>query len=205
MSNPNHDVKRFYDVYENKSTGERVAYPIYKSHRKEMRSLIRFRRRVKYAIGKIKFNKWITLTYKNLGDHENDIRGFFNRWNTLRRKRGTRPLAYIWKKEYGKKTGRLHYHAFVRCNYVHYSIIRGLWQRGGIKIEKITTIQQATGYLNKYFQKEKSFITNGQKDTLRRWGTSRNIPKTPKSNWKHHSVIDVGDIGQEIIMHNEML
>lgn len=97
----------------------------------------------------------------NLSEH---IRKTLNRINMMIKKRRnmrTKPI-WLWKIEFGKKSGRIHVHLLTNLRYLNYKgqkdlsyYVKNVWKIAKInKFEVINDPKKAMKYVNKYFQKE---------------------------------------------------
>lgn len=191
-----------YFVYlGNRLTGDTKHIKIF--YDKDELSSHRLRRKALYNHNKFDLFWGLTLAPEYVDENGNIIidgkyttagelmRKFFNKFRIyLKRKfsdRKFQKLSYIWKLEYGSKTGRPHFHLFTNGVYFKNAtrtyksrfkrwVSQTCWKYGFIDVKYIKEEQaqdnkrKISSYLAKYLSKDTSLI-NGS----RRWSSSRDI------------------------------
>lgn len=190
--------------YENKQNGKRVAFPN-KGYNADLRSDIRFRRRVKFACKHVVFKLFGTLTYAEefLPFSSRHVSTFFNRWKTLERVSGSKGcLEYIWRQDFGSLTGRPHYH-FLATDTVGHAVAARQWGRGFVWLDRVYSINDVSRYVGKYMTKTRQKA--GKFLPRRRYGASQGIPKTPPSDYRFLGFLREENYKIEVLDWNQKL
>jgi len=164
------------------------------------------KRRLVNAINEgIVFLTFIALTYNDdsVKYQENDI----NRFMTWLRNYATREggkLTYFWKMELdssGRRHYNPHYHLLTNLPFVSIERITKNWGNGFCWIERIENEVKTLNYIGKYFGK------NGKdrKGSVRRYGCSQDIPKTPPSQWKYMGELSLNERHETVDLWNTRL
>ena len=132
------------------------------------------------------FKAFWTLTFDNEHLTKFDgtgklVRKFVNKIQGYQKYHGYKNLSYVWKYEEGSESQRPHFHVMA-TGYVPLSYCVKAWGQGFVQMKKITSQRMAKNYVSKYITKA------GQKPRYwvygKRFSSSRDIPKAPKSSWK---------------------
>lgn len=185
-----------WTVYQHKVTKERIAYPGVRvtAH---VRAMSRRRRRILQAVMEKQFSSFLTFTYddklipkcyKDVFEFHsssqvayclNRIRAYFYKYDIPK-------FSYIWVCEYGELRGRPHWHVLTTIPYT-LSILHGKleqwWGYGFVKVVQLHNNYHVGKYVAKYMVKQ------DQGQVMRRYGTSQDIPGTPKSVWRRVMVV----------------
>ncbi len=195
---------KIYRVYENRTTGRRIAFSRY-GYTADDRSRVRFRRKVLASCKVFTWKVFGTLTYADefLPYSSKHVSKFFENWrkHNTRLKQKKDKVAYIWREDFGELKGRPHYHFLVNDFIDHKKAVE-YWGRGFVWLTKVYTINEVKKYLYKYMAKDMEHKSDHKG---RRCGNSRGVPKVPKSDWKIHGVVWEKDLLDCTLVHNQNL
>lgn len=91
-------------------------------------------------------------------------------------------IKYAWRVEFGKKTGRIHYHVML-SRFIPIEELYSAWDNGHIDIKKLDSKSKVLRYITKYFSKDLKPVDVKWKRENRLFGTSAHLKKY-KSDWK---------------------
>ena len=195
------DSVHYIKVFEHKETKSRIAYPsTYLTA--AQRSTLRFRRRMRFAIVVVPFTRFITFTYSNefLPVESIHVSKLLYRWRQYLRDKGQRKLSYVWRIDWGSENERPHFHMIANQHVSWENLVRW-WGRGYVWIEQLESRQKVAEYVGRYMSK----MEERRDSPRRRYGCSRDVPKTPPSEFKLLGWFR-GDEYQEVVLdHNESL
>lgn len=175
----------YFRIYEHRQTGRRIFYEC-KPMTNDIRSAIRFRRRMRLASQVIDFEVFGTLTYASefLPHNSKHVKLFFNRLKTYYRKydKNGKKIEYCWREDFGSKKHRPHYH-FLISRRIDFDRAVDWWGRGFIYLKSLWSNKQINDYVSKYLAKGNSQREPEYYGVKRRFGFSKGIPATPKSEY----------------------
>lgn len=192
---------RYLNMFEHKITSYRFAVPLRYISPVE-RSNWRFKRRMKQAITQIRFRTFSTLSYADsfLPAESVHVKKMMNRLKVQEKRNGNTQISYIWRIDYGRNTFRPHYHLLLSCTVDHKQLAK-YWEKGFVWIEYLQSQQEALKYVIRYMSKSET-----RRETVkRRYGCSRDIPKTPPPEYKKAVLIEESEYHEKVELHNESL
>ncbi len=192
-----------FQVYQHREDGRRIAY-LCRNYTNATRSDIRFRRKTIFACKVLRFKVFGTLSYKDefLPYSSKHVSKFFEKWrkHNTRLKNPKPKVEYVWREDFGKLNARPHFHFFA-SDYADWRDIRDWWGRGMIWVRKIWNMNEARRYLYKYmckYRKQGEFKKH-------RFGSSRGVPKVPKSEWMFYNYVKEEELSDCVYVHNQNL
>lgn len=197
---------RYYRVYEHKISTKRIWFPTTDILTPDVRSYIRFKRRINANIDKFVGGLFITLTYNNesLPASTKHISTFFNRAKTYSRKYYGGDLSYVWRIDYGKRSGRPHYHALLGgIGFIKHEKVSNWWKKGFVWIDEIVDNRKASLYVGKYLSKEHHLVGfYCREEVKRQYAFSNDCLPAPKSEYNRMGISSEQNIIETHIKHN---